>query len=162
MNGDRRPGQTGGAPRSLPLPAAPRRLIVRGMKRPRSAAIAAVGLGVVAFAAWAQPGGARQDGPNPGIVSAALPPGYLPRASLPDSLALLPPPPAEGSAAYARDEEARQSVAALRGSARWARAASDAVLSFPQVAETFSCAAGLPIGREATPRLYGLLGKIKI
>ena len=119
-------------------------------------------LAALALAAWSGPGGALQDGPTPGIVSGSLPPGYLPRTSLPDSLALLPPPPAEGSAALARDEEARESVAALRGSARWNRAASDAVLAFPQVAETFSCAAGVAIGRESTPRLYGLLGKMMI
>jgi acid phosphatase (class A) len=62
----------------------------------------------------------------------------------------------------ARDEEARESVAALRGSARWSRASSDAILSFPQVAETFSCAAGVAIGQVSTPRLYGLLGKMMI
>ena len=93
---------------------------------------------------------------------ARLPPGYLPRTDLPDSLALLGPPPAAGSAAMQRDEEARQSVAALRGTPRWTRAASDAVLSFPQVAETFSCAAGVAISRETTPRLYGLMGKMLI
>ncbi|HEY6814831.1 MAG TPA: phosphatase, partial [Croceibacterium sp.] len=85
-------------------------------------------LGALALFVSTQPGAAQQSAANPGAANAPLPPGYLPRTSLPDSLALLPPPPAEGSAAFARDEEARQSVASLRGSARWDRAASDAVL----------------------------------
>jgi len=133
-----------------------------GMKRNLLIGLAAIALGFAALATAAQPESAQQPGPNPGIVSGSLPPGYLPRASLPDSLALLPPPPAEGSAAFARDEEARQSVAALRGSARWDRAASDAILTFPQVADTFACAAGLAISQEGTPRLYGLMGKMMI
>lgn len=129
-------------------------------------------LAVVLFAGLApaalvlQAAGAAQDGAtNPGAGAAALahlPPGYLAREALPDSLALLPPPPAEGSAALARDEEARQAVAALRGSPRWTRAAGDAVLNFPQVAETFSCAAGVAISREGTPTLYSLMGRMMI
>jgi acid phosphatase (class A) len=80
------------------------------MTKPRSigpAALAAA-LAALALTTWPESGGARQDGPNPGIVSGSLPPGYLPRTSLPDSLSLLPPPPASGSAALARDEEARE------------------------------------------------------
>ena len=61
-----------------------------------------------------------------------------------------------------RDEEARQTVAALRGTPRWTRSTSDAVLSFPQVADTFSCAAGVAISPETTPRLYGLMSKMLI
>jgi acid phosphatase (class A) len=130
----------------------------------RSVALAALPplLAGLALAAGAGSGAAQQSAANPGAVTSSLPPGYLPRTSLPDSLALLPPPPAEGSAAFARDEEARRSAAALRGSARWNRATSDAVLSFPQVAETFSCAAGVAISPESTPTLYGLMGKMMI
>ena len=134
------------------------------MTRARSFALAAApaALAAMAFAGWTEPGAAQQEAANPGAATHALPPGYLPRTSLPDSLALLPPPPADGSAAFARDEEARAAVATLRGSARWDRASSDAVLAFPQVAETFSCAAGVAISQQDTPRLYGLLGKMMI
>ncbi|MFT4268947.1 MAG: hypothetical protein QM586_17275, partial [Xenophilus sp.] len=38
--------------------------------------------------------------------------GYLKREELPDSLALLPPPPAEGSAALAADAEAFRALTA--------------------------------------------------
>ena len=88
-----------------------------------------------------------------------LPPGFLPRDQLPDSLALLPPPPARGSAAFARDEAARRDARALRGSARWKLASSDADLAFPHAPAAFSCAAGVTISKEATPRTFALLGR---
>lgn len=39
--------------------------------------------------------------------------GYLQQDDLPDSIALLGPPPAEGSAALARDEAAREDAPSL-------------------------------------------------
>ncbi len=88
-----------------------------------------------------------------------LPPSYLQHSALPDSLALVPAPPESGSAAFARDEAAQAAAQAFKGTPRWALAASDADLNFPHAAGTFSCAAGLTISKEATPRLYALLGK---
>jgi acid phosphatase (class A) len=134
------------------------------MRTPRLAALSVLSVALVAggCAAWAQPGGARQAEPATPVTGGQLPPGYLPRTSLPDSLTLLPPPPAAGSAAMARDEEVRQSVAGLRGSPRWDLAASDAVLSFPQAAEHFSCTVGVAIDPESMPRLYGLLGRMLV
>jgi acid phosphatase (class A) len=129
----------------------------------RAIALAALGaFGALAVAAWAQPGGIGQGAPSAETAPAELPPGYLPRAELPDSLALLPPPPAERSAAFARDQEARATIAGLRGSARWTLASADAVLAFPQAAQTFSCAAGVAIGPESTPGLTRLLGRMLI
>ena len=61
-----------------------------------------------------------------------------------------------------RDEDARASVLALRATPRWTLASSDADLKFPHAAATFSCAAGIPISREQTPHLYGLLGRMLI
>jgi acid phosphatase (class A) len=83
--------------------------------------------------------------------------GYLTQASLPDSVALLPPPPAEGSAALARDEEIAANNIALRNSARWALAVADANLRFPQAADTFACALDMPITEADSPRTYTLL-----
>jgi acid phosphatase (class A) len=98
---------------------------------------------------------------NPGLVDLSkLPPSYLDRSALPDSLALLPPPPAAGSAGMQRDEAARKSVLGLRGTPRYDLAAKDAVIGFPDLANDFSCAAGLPISKEVAPRLYGLMGKM--
>lgn len=89
---------------------------------------------------------------RPGILA-----GYLPFNDLPDSLALLPPPPAAGSAATALDEEVRLKNLALQGSPRWAQATSDADLTFPHAAGTFSCALDIVISEEETPHLYMLL-----
>ena len=70
---------------------------------------------------------------------------------------LIPPPPAQGSAAYALDEEVSQKALALRDTPRWDLAAKDADLSFPEAAGTFSCALGVPITEKDTPHLYMLL-----
>jgi len=83
--------------------------------------------------------------------------GYLPRADLPDSLALLPPPPAEGSPAAAADQAVFQASQALRGGPRWQMAARDNELQFPKAAQTFACALEMPIGESATPHVNMLL-----
>lgn len=83
--------------------------------------------------------------------------GYLAAAELPNSLTLLPPPPAPGSAALARDEEAAKAAVALHGTKRWDLATQDAVLAFPAAAGTFSCALGATVSEADTPALYRLL-----
>lgn len=89
---------------------------------------------------------------RPGVLK-----GYLPENALPDSLALVPAPPAAGSAAFALDEEVAGRSVALRGSPRWKVAILDADLHFPNAAGTFSCALGVPITEKDAPRLYLLL-----
>ena len=89
---------------------------------------------------------------HPGILA-----GYLEPGTLPDSLALIPPPPAEGSAALALDEEVSRRSLALRGTPRWDLAAKDAELMFPEAAGSFSCALGIPITESDTPHIYMLL-----
>jgi acid phosphatase (class A) len=83
--------------------------------------------------------------------------GYLPTELLPDSLALLPSPPAAGSAALALDEEFSRKSLDLRGTLRWMLAAEDADLMFPHAADTFSCALGAAITEQNAPHLYMLL-----
>ena len=89
---------------------------------------------------------------RPGVLA-----GYLPMTELPDSLALVPPPPAEGTAAKAADVEAYKTTRALRDTARWKLATQDADLTFPNAAGTYSCAVGAPITEAETPKLYLLL-----
>ncbi len=89
---------------------------------------------------------------RPGILK-----GYLPSEVLPDSLALLPPPPTAGSISYALDEEVSRQSLAMRGTPRWKLAIEDADLMFPQAAGTFSCALDAPITEQDTPHLYMLL-----
>jgi len=87
--------------------------------------------------------------------------GYLAQGDLPDSVSLLAPPPAQGSAASAADEEAYRLTRSLRGTPRWALAARDADLVFPEAAEIFSCALDAPINDKETPCLYQLLLRAK-
>ncbi len=89
---------------------------------------------------------------RPGLLE-----GYLNPAVLPDSLALLRPPPAAGSAAFALDREISRNGRVLQGTTRWALAAVDANLMFPRAADAFSCALGIPITEKHTPHLYMLL-----
>jgi acid phosphatase (class A) len=86
-----------------------------------------------------------------------IPAGYLPGSALPNSLALIPQPPATGSAALAMDEETYRKTRAFRGTPRWELATQDAELKFPEAAGTFSCAINAPITEKDTPRLYMLM-----
>jgi acid phosphatase (class A) len=83
--------------------------------------------------------------------------GYLAFADLPDSVALLPPPPAPGSAAEARDVEASKAGLALHGGPRWMLATTDADLFTPKASNTMSCAAGHALGPTQTPLTEHLL-----
>jgi acid phosphatase (class A) len=90
-------------------------------------------------------------------IAPNAPNGYLASGTVPDSLALLPSPPGEGSAALALDEDVSQKSLALRETPRGALATEDADLTFPHVAGTFSCALNSPITEQDTPHLYRLM-----
>ena len=83
--------------------------------------------------------------------------GYLDPKALPNSLALVPPPPAPGSAAYALDVEVAQNTFALRSTPRFVLAASDFDLKLPHVVDVFSCALNVQITKENAPYLFNLL-----
>jgi acid phosphatase (class A) len=83
--------------------------------------------------------------------------GYLKPELLPSSLLMLAQPPAAGSAALARDEEAAKAALAMRGSPRWAQAAADAEIISPTSTGAMSCAAGFAIGDKETPAIQKLL-----
>lgn len=63
---------------------------------------------------------------HPGILA-----GYLRPEALPDSLALVAPPPVEGSAAFVFDKEVSRKSLSLQGAPRWKLAAEGAELRFP-------------------------------
>lgn len=105
---------------------------------------------------------AQNSAPGPKVTDPhfQLAPGYMQPKDLPNSLELLGPPPAKGSAALARDEEARTATIPLRGKARSGVARLDADLQFPQPAANFSCAMGIEISEATTPRLYVLMQRV--
>lgn len=94
---------------------------------------------------------------RPGYVA-----GYLQPKQLPDVAAILPPPPAEGSAALAADQEIYKAASKLQGTPRWKLAHDDAELRFPKAAQHFSCTLDIPISAEATPHLNMLLRRIRM
>ena len=126
--------------------------------RPLSVAV------VLALAACTSVPQTTQTGPGPGHVpeiKPGVPAGYLGRG-LPNSLALVPPPPAAGTPAFANDEAIHQAAQALRRTPREAVASGDADLAFPHVAGTFRCALGVSISQASTPRLYLLLQRTMV
>ena len=76
---------------------------------------------------------------------------------MPDSLALLPPPPAPGSTAQTADDDSFHRLGALRGTPRGELARQDAQLKFPAAAQAFACALGVPVSAQDTPHLEMLL-----
>jgi acid phosphatase (class A) len=89
-------------------------------------------------------------------VAAKLP-GYLKPEERPDSVALLPPPPARGSKEAAADLASYARMRTLEGTARWKQAHDDASLKFPEAANSYACALGFRVEQESTPHLYTLL-----
>ena len=109
--------------------------------RRMSAVLASLTIATGAFAADNSPIGTQNQVSTP----SARVLGYLTPETMPSSAALVPPPPVAGSAALARDEEGNERILELNGSPRWQLASQDAVLTFPALAETFSCALNAPI-----------------
>lgn len=83
--------------------------------------------------------------------------GYLDPKALPDSLALIPPPPQPGSEAFAHDQEVARSTFGLRDTPRYALAASDFDLRLSKLADDFSCALDAQITQASAPYLSTLL-----
>ena len=83
--------------------------------------------------------------------------GYLQDTQRADSLAMLPPPPVPGSAAFDNDEAVHAAAAKLKGTPRWELATLDAELVKPSMLQTFSCALGVPVNQIDTPNLTRLL-----
>jgi acid phosphatase (class A) len=115
-----------------------------------------VGLGLASVLIGVVGASADEVAPVPEIRPGVLA-GYLPATALPDSIALLPPPPAEGSGGQAMDDEASRTGLALQGTVRWKLAAMDANLSFPWAAGDFACSLNAAVTQTDTPRLYQLL-----
>ncbi|WP_262500949.1 acid phosphatase [Pseudohalioglobus sediminis] len=89
---------------------------------------------------------------HPGVLQ-----GYLPLDTPLRSVEVVPPAPQAGSARQALDEALAARALTLRNTPRWELARQDAQLRFPEAEGTFSCATGLPISEQVTPRLYMLL-----
>ena len=124
-----------------------------------------IGIGIAAIVALAVGFGSQRKVPSFRSAEAAsekLPQGYISGAALPDSLALLPPPPVDGSTAMARDLAAREAALEMKGTPRYALAVADSDRSQDSTAHAFQCALGAEISRERSPNLYVLLAKVRL
>jgi acid phosphatase (class A) len=117
-----------------------------------TASVAAVLLAAAcSSAAPARPTTLELEEIRPGVAK-----GYLRADQLPDSAALLPPPPATGSAAQAVDDQLSL-ARTVRGTPRWEQAIVDSNVQFPAAASIFACAIGTDITEANAPRLYAML-----
>jgi acid phosphatase (class A) len=114
---------------------------------------AALSLGVAAV--WAQ------TAPPPAMAPQAAPAqprlaGYLGKEGVPNSIAVLPPPPADGSLEEQNDLAVFMATRKLAGTPRWTLAAKDAVDYFG----AFECPLGLKLSPETTPKTYALMRRL--
>ncbi len=89
---------------------------------------------------------------RPGILQ-----GYLPMDTPFHSVEFVPASPQENSARQQFDTAVSNYALTLRDSPRWKMAEHDAHITFPAVADTFSCALGVEISEQQTPATYMLL-----
>jgi acid phosphatase (class A) len=74
--------------------------------------------------------------------------GYLAKEEIPNSLALVPPPPEEGSAAFALDQEYAKKAVESKDSARFNLAVTDAELHFPAAVKSFESTLGMRSAKQ--------------
>ncbi|WP_345830771.1 phosphatase PAP2 family protein [Erwinia sp. HDF1-3R] len=91
-------------------------------------------------------------------ANALKPEGFLTQQTSPDSLAILPPPPAEDSARFQYDK-ARYESGRLRQNADRTRLASEDA-NYKNFGQAFSVAYGMEISEIQTPVLYHLLTQV--
>lgn len=96
-----------------------------------------------------------------GTMAHAAEPSFLNQDQTPNSLAILPPPPAFDSVAFLADQAAFDAGRMLKGTPRWERAKKDAEWSDESIGEPFSEAIGTQISVSNTPVTYALLKNIR-
>jgi acid phosphatase (class A) len=104
----------------------------------------------------------------PSVGADTLKPGrpavkpYLAEAAVPDSVQILPPPPAHNAPLDMADRAAFNGTRALKGSARWELAANDVSEGAAAVLENFACVLGTRIDQARVPAVIGLLERARL
>lgn len=86
---------------------------------------------------------------------------FLPYDRVPNSLTILPPPPADSSARFAYDREQYLWGKSLRDTPRGAQAVADATLGEQWVNEVFGEAFGYDLSHENAPRICRLIETLR-
>ena len=87
---------------------------------------------------------------------------YLSEEAAPNTLAILPPPPAGHSQAEAADRAAFTMTRALVGSPRWALATNDVAEGSTALLEDFACVLGQRLDKDRVPQLITLLDRARL
>jgi len=90
----------------------------------------------------------------------AMSQSFLTKDTAPDSLALLPEPPREGSAEFAADVAAHKAALALRNTPRGQQAITDADLNPRNIGRQFRDAFGIELSPQLTPITYNLVFRL--
>jgi acid phosphatase (class A) len=85
--------------------------------------------------------------------------GYLSAEQAPDVTKIVPSAPTSGDARDTLDLSVFRATRALEGTPRWELARSDNEVSVAAMMRAFSCAAGITLDAEKTPKLNALLGR---
>jgi acid phosphatase (class A) len=85
--------------------------------------------------------------------------GYLSAEARPDERVLIPPPPADGSAAAVADLAVLKATRALEGTPRWQLASRDNTLGYGPLVGDFSCALGAAVDPNSSPAVHRLLNR---
>lgn len=94
--------------------------------------------------------------------AAPAPAGYLSAGEAPDSMRILPPPPAAGSGRLADDQAIFAAARALKGDPRWDLATADADLHADHGAADFACAIGVTLDATNAPTVLKILKRTSL
>ncbi|KAB1075800.1 phosphatase PAP2 family protein [Methylobacterium planeticum] len=87
---------------------------------------------------------------------------YLADAAMPDTVAILPAPPASHSAAENADKVAFNATRALKGSPRWDLATADVAEGASAILDNFACVLGTRLDQVRVPALITLLERSRL
>lgn len=97
---------------------------------------------------------------QPAAPPRPLPTGYLTPQTWPAAAVILPPAPATGSNREAQDQAVYKATRALEGSPRWSLAQTDLPTLPVNMLQDFSCAVGVQMTPEVTPKLVAMLSRM--
>ena len=90
------------------------------------------------------------------------PTAYLRPAQVPDLIAILPPPPAAGPAAEARDRAAFEASRKLQGTPRWDAATRDAAIQPRDLLTDYDCATGAALDAKSVPTVAKMFARMLV